>query len=94
MSPSTITQVDVSHLNDRWSYLVNLTLIGNAVYLSMDLPDTWLAVCLLLSLTVQLLILGIVLQNTQLPANGKDKDCCILVVPLYMEVCIVLHVQY
>ncbi|KAF7301749.1 TLC domain-containing protein [Mycena indigotica] len=26
-----------------WSYLVNLTLIGNAVYLSMDLPDTCLA---------------------------------------------------
>lgn len=30
----------------RWSYLVNLTFIGNAVFLSMDLPDTTLAVCL------------------------------------------------
>ena len=27
-----------------WSYLVNLTLIGHSVYLSMDLPDTLLAV--------------------------------------------------
>nr|GAT59919.1 predicted protein [Mycena chlorophos] len=26
-----------------WSYLINLTLIGNAVYLSMDLPDAFLA---------------------------------------------------
>ena len=29
----------------RWSYLVNLTFIGNAVYLSMDLPDSVFAVC-------------------------------------------------
>ncbi|PCH41067.1 longevity assurance proteins LAG1/LAC1 [Wolfiporia cocos MD-104 SS10] len=26
-----------------WSYLINLTLIGNAVYVSMDVPDTFLA---------------------------------------------------
>ncbi|KAH7876279.1 longevity assurance proteins LAG1/LAC1 [Lentinula edodes] len=26
-----------------WSYLINLTLIGNAVYMSMDIPDTFLA---------------------------------------------------
>ncbi|KAI0773441.1 longevity assurance proteins LAG1 LAC1 [Irpex lacteus] len=26
-----------------WSYLINLTRIGNAVYLSMDIPDTFLA---------------------------------------------------
>ncbi|KAI0353633.1 longevity assurance proteins LAG1/LAC1 [Trametes cingulata] len=32
-----------------WSYLINLTYIGNAVYLSMDLPDTFLALSLLLS---------------------------------------------
>jgi len=29
-----------------WSYLINLTLIGNAVYMSMDIPDTWLALAL------------------------------------------------
>jgi very-long-chain ceramide synthase len=29
-----------------WSYLINLTLIGNAVYMSMDIPDTFLAVAL------------------------------------------------
>jgi len=28
----------------RWSYLLNYTLIGNAVYMSMDIPDTFLAV--------------------------------------------------
>ncbi|KAJ7094674.1 longevity assurance proteins LAG1 LAC1, partial [Mycena belliarum] len=27
-----------------WSYLINLTLIGNAVYMSMDIPDMCLAV--------------------------------------------------
>lgn len=27
-----------------WSYLINLTLIGNAVYMSMDIPDTLFAV--------------------------------------------------
>ncbi|KIM46094.1 hypothetical protein M413DRAFT_65240 [Hebeloma cylindrosporum] len=26
-----------------WSYLVNLTYVGNAVYMSMDIPDTFLA---------------------------------------------------
>ncbi|KAI0053568.1 longevity assurance proteins LAG1/LAC1 [Auriscalpium vulgare] len=31
-----------------WSYLINLTLIGNAVYTSMDIPDTWLALSFLL----------------------------------------------
>ena len=30
--------------NSRWSYLVNMSLIGNAVFLSMDFPDTILAV--------------------------------------------------
>jgi hypothetical protein len=29
---------------DSWSYLINLTLIGNAVYMSMDIPDAFLAV--------------------------------------------------
>ncbi|RDX52547.1 longevity assurance proteins LAG1/LAC1 [Lentinus brumalis] len=32
-----------------WSYLINLTLIGQAVYLSMDLPDTFLALSMLLN---------------------------------------------
>ncbi|KAF9485267.1 longevity assurance proteins LAG1/LAC1 [Pholiota conissans] len=32
-----------------WSYLVNLTLIGNAVYMSMDIPDTFLAFSKLLN---------------------------------------------
>ncbi|KAJ7644087.1 longevity-assurance protein 1 [Roridomyces roridus] len=32
-----------------WSYLVNLTLIGNAVYMSMDLPDTTFALSKLLN---------------------------------------------
>lgn len=27
-----------------WSYLVNMTLIGNAVFVSMDIPDVFLAV--------------------------------------------------
>ncbi|KAG6890558.1 hypothetical protein C0992_000818, partial [Termitomyces sp. T32_za158] len=27
----------------RWSYLMNMTLIGNAVYMSMDIPDSFLA---------------------------------------------------
>lgn len=28
-----------------WSYVMNLTWIGNAVYMSMDIPDAFLAVC-------------------------------------------------
>ena len=28
----------------RWSYGIHLTYIGNAVYVSMDIPDTFLAV--------------------------------------------------
>lgn len=32
-----------------WSYLINLTLIGNAVFLSMDIPDVWLALPKLLN---------------------------------------------
>ncbi|KAI0347257.1 longevity assurance proteins LAG1 LAC1 [Trametopsis cervina] len=32
-----------------WSYLINLTLIGNAVYVSMDIPDTFLAFSKLLN---------------------------------------------
>ncbi|KAE9389631.1 longevity assurance proteins LAG1/LAC1 [Gymnopus androsaceus JB14] len=32
-----------------WSYLVNLTLIGNAVYMSMDIPDAFLSLSKLLN---------------------------------------------
>ncbi|KAG6857085.1 hypothetical protein H0H87_009646 [Tephrocybe sp. NHM501043] len=32
-----------------WSYMINLTLIGNAVYMSMDIPDTFLAFSKLLN---------------------------------------------
>jgi acyl-CoA-dependent ceramide synthase len=28
----------------RWSYGINLTLIGNAVYTSMDIPDVFLSI--------------------------------------------------
>ena len=33
-----------SHFTDSWSYLLNLTIIGNAIYMSMDIPDAFLAV--------------------------------------------------
>ncbi|KAF8621577.1 hypothetical protein AX15_007603 [Amanita polypyramis BW_CC] len=32
-----------------WSYLINLTLIGNAVFMSMDIPDAFLAVSKILN---------------------------------------------
>lgn len=32
-----------------WSYLINLTYIGNAVYISMDIPDIGLAFCSILN---------------------------------------------
>jgi len=32
-----------------WSYLVNMTLMGNAVYMSMDIPDAFLAVSKILN---------------------------------------------
>lgn len=50
-----------------WSYLINLTQIGNAVYVSMDIPDTWLAMTKILNyiqweytkVTVFILFLGV-----------------------------------
>lgn len=30
--------------NSSWSYLINLTIIGNAMYMSMDIPDSLLSV--------------------------------------------------
>lgn len=33
-----------SSLLDRWSYLINLTPIGNAVFITMDVSDVFLAV--------------------------------------------------
>lgn len=32
------------HLAISWSYFVNLTYLGNAIFISMDVPDTFLAV--------------------------------------------------
>ncbi|KAH0839876.1 longevity assurance proteins LAG1/LAC1 [Lanmaoa asiatica] len=32
-----------------WSYLVNMTLMGNAVYMSMDIPDVFLAISKILN---------------------------------------------
>lgn len=40
-----------SLLNCSWSYGVNLTLIGNAVFVSMDIPDVFFAVRLSLNTT-------------------------------------------
>jgi len=34
----------MSHPTHSWSYLLNLTIIGNAIYMSMDIPDAFLAV--------------------------------------------------
>lgn len=34
---------------NSWSYLINLTLIGNAIYMSMDIPDMFLAFSKLLN---------------------------------------------
>jgi len=50
-----------------WSYLINLTQIGNAVYVSMDVPDTFLACTLILNIiqwqytkvTVFVLLVGV-----------------------------------
>lgn len=36
--------VKLTGSHHSWSYLVNLTLIGHAVYMSMDIPDCFLAV--------------------------------------------------
>lgn len=35
-----------------WSYSINLTYIGNAVFLTMDVSDVFLAVCSLFSLQI------------------------------------------
>ena len=41
--------VNFKHPPCSWSYLINLTRIGNAVYVSMDIPDAFLAVRVLLT---------------------------------------------
>jgi hypothetical protein len=71
-----------------WSYLVNLTLIGNAVYMSMDIPDAALAVC-----SVRVLLDGkaekvgfLVFQTPQLHANGACKSCFLCHFSLYLDV--------
>ncbi|KAK7060576.1 sphingosine N-acyltransferase lag1 [Paramarasmius palmivorus] len=53
-----------------WSYLVNLTLIGNAVYMSMDIPDAVLA---LLNLFWYFLIMRI-LYRSQLDDDRSDDE--------------------
>lgn len=33
-----------ANIIDRWSYIINLTFFGNAVFMSMDIPDAFLSV--------------------------------------------------
>jgi hypothetical protein len=40
--------------HDSWSYLINLTYIGNAIFVSMDIPDTLLAVGIFCFITVNI----------------------------------------
>jgi len=50
---SDFTELVIHHLVTLWligwSYLVNLTLIGNAIFVSMDIPDAFLALSKLLN---------------------------------------------
>jgi len=62
----------------RWGYLTNLNLIGQAVFLSMDVPDTALAVSLstacFLSVVTDIDPCFQVLQGPQLYAARSCQD--------------------
>jgi len=56
-----------------WGYGINLTLIGNAIYLTMDWSDVFLAVSFAGWNTSELLAqLALAIQMFQLPTNGED----------------------
>lgn len=81
---------DASHHFCSWSYLVNLTLIGNAIYLSMDIPDAFLAVrtsrfrhCFRADRSPLSMI---VLENPQLYPMGKDQGRHVRSVLGYLDV--------
>ncbi len=91
--PRKFLRVHHSNRPSRWSYLVNLTFIGNAVYMSMDIPDTFLAVRYVCRgmLHFYSTPLDVVLQTAQLPPAGDGQNgglCgspCHLVVSPYLQ---------
>ena len=60
----------------RWSYLINLTLIGNAVYMSMDIPDAFFAVSQSTGISCTSLIMSVhsVNQIIQLYPIGNCEE--------------------
>lgn len=64
-----------------------MTLIGNAVYMSMDIPDVFLAVSLfLVPPPLFFSPLAIDLQDSQLLAIHSGKISCFFNFPLHMDV--------
>lgn len=76
-----------------WSYVVNLTYIGNAVFLTMDVSDIFLAVSVSFRPFCSSFPVGSPLtlrkrsagrQSAQLSENGKLGQCCVCRVCPYL----------
>jgi TLC domain len=82
------------HIVTLWliygSYVMNMTLYGNAVYITMDLSDAFFSVRFPLRRTTERFVLTKLtrpaIQTFQLPSNGEDKDNSIRMVHLCLDV--------
>jgi acyl-CoA-dependent ceramide synthase len=79
-----------------WSYLFSLTLIGNAIYLTMDWSDVFLAVSSTkMTWSPRLLTcVTLVVQVFQLFTNGKDQNDRVCVVHLCLDVSLPFSVNH
>lgn len=71
-----------------WSYGVNMTLIGNAVFVSMDIPDVFLGVRLSLVSVFARLTVFAALKIVQLSWFGKIKNILLCDVICHLDVSI------
>jgi hypothetical protein len=72
-----------------WSYIMNMTLTGNIIFLTMDWSDVFLAVCGLIPDSVSRTDTErdpTAVQMLQLPAMGTNQDDCVCVVHMLLDV--------
>jgi TLC domain len=76
-----------------WSYIMNMTLTGNIIFLTMDWSDVFLAVCIFSTFDSQgiLNVLLAAVQMLQLPRVGADQDHCVCMVHMLLDVSTIPH---
>lgn len=77
-----------------WSYLINLTRIGTAVYISMDIPDAFLGVraSFLILLPESLISCYVVLKILELSTIREGESCLVRHIPPDLDVRLPLHI--